>query len=241
MDMLNGLGPGFSTGSFARKSFSPGLSGTGFGASCPCRHGSINRHTQQIHTLEVLLGLLLGILTGQGLQGSQGLGGSPLNGNSLGAGTRASPAKGNSSAGSGGGAPAGGARAGAGPVGTPPHGPISEEDKQWLTGDVDGLNPRLANALAQVGKQLGKKIDIRSGFRSHQEQEALYQKYLNGTGNLAAKPGSSNHESGNAADVYVDGVPLNSHPQASQAARQVGIHFPVGGEPWHAELVGVKA
>ncbi len=39
---------------------------------------------------------------------------------------------------------------------------------------------------------------IESDWRSRAEQEVLDQKYLNGTGNLAAKPGASNHESGQA-------------------------------------------
>ncbi|MEW6278128.1 MAG: M15 family metallopeptidase [Candidatus Eremiobacterota bacterium] len=105
-----------------------------------------------------------------------------------------------------------------------------------MTGDTQGLNHQLAEALAQVGEQWGKKLDIRSGFRSRQEQEVLYQKYLNHTGNLAAKPGTSNHESGNAADVYVDGEALSSHPQASKIAAQVGLKSPVPGEPWHAAV-----
>lgn len=119
---------------------------------------------------------------------------------------------------------------------TPNFGPLSAEDKKWLTGDTQGMDPKLAGALAQIGQRLGKKLDIRSGFRSRQEQEVLYQKYLNGTGNLAAKPGSSNHESGNAADVYIDGVALNSHPEAQKVAAQLGVTFPVPGEPWHAQV-----
>ena len=73
--------------------------------------------------------------------------------------------------------------------------------KQWVTGDKDGLNPQLLQKLAQIGKQLGEKVSIDSGARSRQEQEVLYQKYLNGTGNLAAKPGYSNHQNGIAMDV----------------------------------------
>lgn len=122
-----------------------------------------------------------------------------------------------------------------------PAGPISPEDKKWLSGDTEGLDPRLAGALAQVGKKLGKKIDIRSGHRSRQEQEVLYQKYLNGTGNLAAKPGQSNHESGRAADVYVEGVALRDHPQGRAAAAEAGIVFPVASESWHAELKTLRA
>lgn len=247
MNMISG--PSFSPIFSAPTGLFPG----GNASFCPCEQGGINQNTQQIYMLELLLGLLLGVMMGQGLNGNNGFGGN-ANGNAF-AGAGGFPANSNGNAGfgggggggGGGGAPVGGGGGGSasaassGGAASGPHGPISEADKQWLTGDVDGLNPELAGALAQVGQRIGKKIDVRSGFRSRQEQEVLYQKYLNGTGNLAAKPGSSNHEGGNAADVYVDGVALNSHPQAAQAAREVGIHFPVGGEPWHAELRGVRA
>jgi LAS superfamily LD-carboxypeptidase LdcB len=108
---------------------------------------------------------------------------------------------------------------------------------KWVSGDTDGLNQDLLNRLAKIGEELGKEIDVKSGFRSREEQEVLYQKYLNGTGNLAAKPGTSNHESGNAADVNVDGTSLANVPGAKEIAAKHGIGFPVGGEPWHAEIV----
>ena len=40
-----------------------------------------------------------------------------------------------------------------------------------------------------------------SSYRTYEEQEYLYQQYLNGTGNLAAVPGNSNHGTGIAVDV----------------------------------------
>ena len=107
---------------------------------------------------------------------------------------------------------------------------------QRVSGDLEGLNTELLQALERVAADLGKDIDVISGHRSYDEQAALYQKYLDGTGNLAAPPGHSNHESGNAADVYVDGVALANVPGASEVLERHGIHFPVGGEPWHAEL-----
>lgn len=110
--------------------------------------------------------------------------------------------------------------------------------KRWIKGDVKGLNGQLLDRLAQLGEQMGEKLEIVSGFRSHHEQEVLYQKYLDGTGNLAAKPGSSNHESGNAADVNVGGVSLADNPKAKRLAAELGLSFPVSGEAWHVELEG---
>lgn len=104
-----------------------------------------------------------------------------------------------------------------------------------VTGKIDKLDPELLGRLDRLGAQLGVKIDVISGNRTTEEQAALYQKYLNGTGNLAAPPGKSNHEHGAAADVYVNGVALANVPGARDAAAKLGLHFPVGGEAWHVE------
>ncbi|MEO6867720.1 MAG: M15 family metallopeptidase, partial [Gaiellales bacterium] len=104
-----------------------------------------------------------------------------------------------------------------------------------VTGKVDGLAPALRAGLEKMGAQLGVKIDVISGQRSYEEQAELYRRYLNGTGNLAAPPGRSNHESGNAADAYVNGVALASVPGAREAAAAAGLGFPVAGEAWHVE------
>jgi hypothetical protein len=165
-----------------------------------------------------LLRLLLELLGPQG--GQQQGGGLPGGGSAAGGGGSSGRAAGSSTS----------------PGSSGSNQPLSADAAQWLTGDTQGLNPALANKLAEVGRRLGKKLNIVSGYRTRQEQEALYQKYLNGTGNLAAKPGTSRHETGNAADVQVDGQSLGSNPQARAIALQVGLTFPVPGEPWHVEL-----
>ena len=104
-----------------------------------------------------------------------------------------------------------------------------------VRGKTDGLEPQLLQRLDALGRELGQPIDVISGNRTYQEQAELYQKYLNGTGNLAAPPGHSNHEQGAAADAYVNGVALANVPGAREAAARLGLHFPVGGEAWHVE------
>lgn len=104
-----------------------------------------------------------------------------------------------------------------------------------LTGDVAGLDPQLLASLEQVAAQLGSPIEVKSGLRTTAEQQELYRRYLNGTGNLAAKPGTSNHETGRAVDAYVGGVALASVDGSRAAAAAAGLGFPVGGEPWHVE------
>lgn len=104
-----------------------------------------------------------------------------------------------------------------------------------VTGKLKGLDPQIVRGLEEVGRAIGKPIEVISGLRTRAEQARLYQMYLNGTGNLAAPPGSSNHEHGGAADAYVDGVALANVPGAREAAERAGLHFPVPGEAWHVE------
>lgn len=67
------------------------------------------------------------------------------------------------------------------------------------TGSAQGLSPTVRKALA-FARANGWKGQVNSGFRTYAEQVVLYNRYLHG-GNLAAKPGQSLHESGNAVDV----------------------------------------
>lgn len=95
----------------------------------------------------------------------------------------------------------------------------------------NGMNPQLLSAGQWIVDHSGGQITFGSGVRTQAEQAELYQAYLNGTGNLAAPPGSSHHETGLAIDFTTDNYEL-----LHDLAAQVGLHFPVGGEPWHAEL-----
>lgn len=104
-----------------------------------------------------------------------------------------------------------------------------------LNGDLRGLDPQLRNKLERLAQELGQSIEVKSGLRTRSEQAELYRKYLNGTGNLAARPGTSNHESGRAADVYIKGTALANVAGAREAATRLGLSFPVRGEAWHVE------
>lgn len=90
------------------------------------------------------------------------------------------------------------------------------------------------DAMVAAAKRDGVDLQIVSGWRSRQEQEVLYQKYLNGTGNLAAKPGTSNHESGQAID-------FKNTPGAfawlKKNAEKFGLKN-LPGEPWHYSVNG---
>jgi len=123
--------------------------------------------------------------------------------------------------------------------------------RRWLTGDVHvGRSEprqvrrdwkRLRNDLAHAARFASRggprrKWRINSGYRSLDEQAALYAAYQAGTGNLAARPGTSRHNWGKAADVSAsDGRPVGESPTCRAALRRFGLCLPVPGEKWHVE------
>ena len=88
--------------------------------------------------------------------------------------------------------------------------------------------------MVAAAKKDGINITITSGARSRAEQEKLYAAYKNGTGNLAAKPGTSNHESGDALDLG----PPSAYAWLKQNAGQFGFKNKIASEPWHWSLTG---
>lgn len=96
--------------------------------------------------------------------------------------------------------------------------------------DIEGLAEPLRSIVKKIVEESGGKVTVSSGRRTNAEQRALYQKYLSGNGNLAAKPGHSAHESGYAVDFGGD---LNL---AAQLAEKYGLRNSVPGEPWHFTL-----
>ena len=105
-----------------------------------------------------------------------------------------------------------------------------------VRGDLAGMHPQLYQRLDSLAQVLGQPLRVASGWRTRHEQEGLYQQFLGGTGNLAAVPGTSQHEIGFAADVYVGSVALADYRGAADQAATLGLHFPVAGEAWHVEL-----
>lgn len=56
------------------------------------------------------------------------------------------------------------------------------------------------DAMVAAAARDGVQLRITSGYRSHAEQVHLWNLYQSGKGNIAARPGTSNHESGDAID-----------------------------------------
>lgn len=86
--------------------------------------------------------------------------------------------------------------------------------------------------MLKAARKDGINLNINSGFRSRSEQADLYARYGPGR---AAKPGTSNHEKGNAIDfANTPGAYswLRSH------ASQYGFQNNISHEPWHYSLNG---
>ena len=84
----------------------------------------------------------------------------------------------------------------------------------------------VADAAAQ-----GVRISLTSSYRSNAEQAVLYNRYLNGTGNLAAPPGRSGHNRGTSLDVRT-GIEWMQRNGAKYGWHNTGMSFSQK-EPWH--------
>ncbi|WP_164018707.1 peptidoglycan-binding protein [Pyxidicoccus trucidator] len=91
------------------------------------------------------------------------------------------------------------------------------------------------NRMYADAKAAGITLKVNSGFRTMAEQQALYRAYQNGTGNLAAKPGYSNHQGGIAVDINVGGTGTSTYRWLAANASKYGFARTVPSEPWHWE------
>lgn len=88
----------------------------------------------------------------------------------------------------------------------------------------------------------GGNLTINEGWRSYDEQVRLYNLFMSGQGNVAARPGTSNHGAGNAVDM--DGHGGRGSARFNwllQNAPRYGWSWETGrasGEDWHWEYVG---
>ncbi len=88
--------------------------------------------------------------------------------------------------------------------------------------------------MQKAANAAGVSLSINSGFRTMAEQQHLYDCYLHkscNNGNLAARPGYSNHQGGYALDLTTSSW-LASH------AGQFGFVRTVPSEAWHYEYHG---
>lgn len=121
--------------------------------------------------------------------------------------------------------------------------------------DLTRVNYLLLSRLNALGVASGKQITITSGFRytgtpidgpgaapnGDDTQWYLYNRYRQSGFNvnfIAAKPGNSNHEKGEACDCTVNGIAIaNAFSPAILAS--YGLNCTVSGDPVHCTRVGV--
>jgi len=90
--------------------------------------------------------------------------------------------------------------------------------------------------LQAAADKAGVSLSITSGFRTQAEQQYLYNCYLNkscNSGNLAAKPGYSNHQNGRALDLGT-----GNWTWVANNASRFGFKRTVPSERWHYEFFG---
>ncbi len=111
-------------------------------------------------------------------------------------------------------------------------------DSPWGQLHLDPAAATAWNAMADAAmQQFG--IDLHPGgtvsaYRTYEQQAALYDQYLAGTGAPANPPGSSTHELGIGVDVAT--------PEMRDVIDQIGAQFgwvaTIPGEWWHVEYAG---
>lgn len=74
-------------------------------------------------------------------------------------------------------------------------------------------------------------------YRTYAQQVSAYNNYLAGTGNLAAKPGTSNHGWGLAADISTSLMTSTESSWLAANAANWGFVRDVSGEPWHYHYI----
>jgi hypothetical protein len=103
---------------------------------------------------------------------------------------------------------------------------------------IDGKPVEVRTALAFERMRAAAARDhvairIVSGFRTMEHQQALYAAYRRGRGNLAARPGESNHQSGHALDLNTSSPGVL--PWLNRNAARFGFRRTVPSEAWHWE------
>ncbi|MBK04897.1 MAG: hypothetical protein CL920_25035 [Deltaproteobacteria bacterium] len=87
--------------------------------------------------------------------------------------------------------------------------------------------------MREAAQKDGVNIKINSGFRSYEEQKRLYDLYKAGRGNLAARPGYSNHQHGPAVDLNTRDPKVLRW--LNKNGKKFGFVRTVPSEPWHWE------
>jgi len=89
------------------------------------------------------------------------------------------------------------------------------------------------NQMKAAARRVGISLTPVSGFRTMAQQRALYAAYRAGRGNLAARPGYSNHQGGLSVDIATGSYSSATYKWLARHGRQYGFVNDVRTEPWH--------
>jgi hypothetical protein len=128
------------------------------------------------------------------------------------------------------GAMSGGAPAAPAPAAAP--GRAAPGSYPHLRGDLDA-DPRMLRALETLAARRGETFNVTSGLRTHAEQTRLWNN-RHSNPYPVARPGTSRHESGLAADVTIGGRAIQTVVSEAEL-RSVGLR-PLRGDAVHVEL-----
>lgn len=103
-----------------------------------------------------------------------------------------------------------------------------------LTGDLDA-KPEILQRLQELASRRGEHWTVTSGLRSTADQQRLWDARATNPFPVA-RPGTSVHESGRAADVTINGRPIQDVVTAAEL-RSVGL-VPLAGDAVHVQLAG---
>lgn len=106
-------------------------------------------------------------------------------------------------------------------------------------GGGHSLDSAAADAFVRMRQEAAKQgvnLTLTSSYRSREKQEYLYNLYLQGKGNLAARPGTSLHEKGLSIDV-ANGIPWIQKYGSKFGWINTGMTFSQK-EPWHFDFKG---
>ena len=106
-----------------------------------------------------------------------------------------------------------------------------------LSGDLDG-SPELLARLQRLAAARGERWTVTSGLRTDAEQARLWANRFSNPYPVA-RPGTSLHRTGTAADVTIGGRAIQDVVPAGEL-RAAGLE-PLAGDAVHVELAGSRA